>query len=83
MIRIQGNRRQCSCWEYFFQELERMFDGVEVLTRIFYSANNHIESDTELYGSDRIQHARDPFALARYRVSPVTVGMDELFQVKK
>ena len=83
VIRIQGNCRQYSCWEYFFQELERMFDGVEVLTWILYSANDRIESNTELYGGDCIQDGRDPFALPRYRVSPVTVRMDEFFQVKE
>jgi len=60
-----------------------MFDDVEVLTRALCSANEHIESNTELYGGDCIQDARDPFALPRYRVSPVTVRMDEFVQVEE
>ena len=50
-----------------------MLDGVEVLTRVLCSANDHIESKTELYSGNCIQDARDPFALLRYRVSPAMI----------
>lgn len=42
--------------------------------------NGHIESNTEIRRGDCIQDACDPFALPRYRVSPVIVKISELVQ---
>jgi hypothetical protein len=60
-----------------------MFGRVEVLTWVLCSVNDHIAPNTELYGSDCIQDARNPFALPRYRVNPAMVKMNELVQVEE
>ena len=60
-----------------------MFDGVKVLTLGLYSVNERIESNTRLYDDNRIQDARDPFVLLRYRISPAMVKMSELVYVEE
>lgn len=40
-----------------------------------------IDSNTELYGRERLQEAGDPFVLHRYRASPETLMMNGHVQI--
>ena len=84
MIQIQGNYDR---WDYSWGKYvpsapgrKHMRSEVEVLTCAHYRANENLNSDTELYGDNCIQDAGDPFVLLRYRVSSVTIRINERTQ---
>jgi len=50
---------------------------MELLTLAYCGVDENVNSNNELYGSECIQEACNPFVFPRYRVSSVVVGMSE------
>ena len=58
-----------------------MHDEMEVPTWVRSLFGKKVNSKTELHGGERIEEARDPFVLHRYRISSVMVRMSEHIRI--